>query len=411
MFATTRWVGAGEALWLENAEVSSNPGGGCRAIPSPDTSGWVNCVRRVDSSVGKGRSVVVGNSSTPLKARSFILKKQLYRSLFENAPDGIVVVNSRGVIEDVNPAACAMFGYDLDALRDQPIEILVPESAAAAHRGHRDRFLESDPRPRPMGAGLELLGRRRDGSTFPAEISLSPLVDGGGAIATVRDVSLRKRMQDFSIGALRAAEEVRASIARDLHDDTAQQLAALMIQLKLLERATTAEERGERTAIIRDGLEAASDGIRRTARGLRPPELEDAGLAAALAAHARQLRDAHALEIEIDAEPVDALLTPDSLLVLYRIVQEAMTNVANHAGVDRARVVVAKEKGLVLAEVSDEGAGFVMDLTSGEGLGLLGMHERAAMIGGRLTVTARPGAGTRVRFSLPIDLEREANRV
>ena len=346
-------------------------------------------------------------------SRTADLKKELYRALFQNAPDGIVVVDRKGVIGDVNPAACQMFGYEPADLMGQPVEVLVPKAARSAHHGHRDRFMAESPSPRPMGIGLELRGRRRDGSSFPAEISLSPLSteDGGGAIATIRDVSLRKRLQDFSSGALRAAEEVRASIARDLHDDTAQRLAALMVHLKLLERAEDDEARAERMNILRTGLEDTSEGIRRIARGLRPPELEDAGLAAALAAHARQLRDVSSLEVQIDAEPVDDLLTPDSLLVLYRIVQEALTNVANHAGVDIARVTIAEEDGVVHADISDQGRGFTFDLASGEGLGLLGMHERAVMIGGRLTVTTQPGAGTRIRFSLPVDFEREPNSV
>ncbi len=341
------------------------------------------------------------------------LKTELYRALFDNAPDGIVVVDRNGVIGDVNPAACRIFGYESGELAGQRVEVLVPESARPAHHGHRDRFMSDNPRPRPMGIGLELRGRRRDGSSFPAEISLSPLSDkdGGGAIATIRDVSLRKRLQDFSTGALRAAEEVRASIARDLHDDTAQQLAALIVHLKLLERADDGDTRTARIAVIRSGLEDASDGIRRIARGLRPPELEDAGLAAALGAHARHLREVSALDVQIDVEPVDALLTPDSLLVVYRIVQEALTNVANHSGVDVALVTVGEEDGIVHADINDQGRGFVFDLTSGEGLGLLGMHERAAMVGGRLTVTTQPGAGTSIRFSLPADFERKPNRV
>lgn len=341
------------------------------------------------------------------------MKKALYQTLFEHAPDGIVVVDNKGVIGDVNPAACKMFVYPADALIGHPIEVLVPESARRAHEGHRDRFMGSEPHPRPMGIGLELQARRSDGSNFPVEISLAPLsaADGGGAIATVRDVSLRRRMQDFSTGALRAAEDVRASIARDLHDDTAQQLAALMIHLKLLERAQDDEARAERIQVIRAGLEEASEGIRRTARGLRPPELEDAGLAAAVAAHARQLSEAHALQVTIDAESVDARLKPDGLLVLYRIIQEALSNVAEHAGVKSATVTISDDDEMVHAEILDEGRGFVMQLDRGEGLGLIGMHERAAMVGGRLTVTSSPGEGTRIRFSLPADFALEHNRV
>lgn len=339
---------------------------------------------------------------------------QNHRALFESAPDGILVVDRSGTIRDANPEAERLFGYSRRELEGQRVEILIPEEARGRHESHRGRY-HADPGRRPMGIGMELTARRRDGSTFPVEISLNHMSSENEefTVATVRDVSDRKRLRDFGAGALRAAEEVRARIARDLHDDTAQQLSAHLIQLKLLEQARTDEERREHLRALREGLQATAEGVRRIARGLRPPELEDAGLIAALRAHIRALRDSHGLNVELDADVVDRQLTPDGLLVLYRIIQEALTNVARHSGSESARVSVRVTDRFIEASIADRGKGFVPGRTvvSGRGLGLMGMQERAVMVGGFLDVESRPGEGTRVSVRIPVEFDVEVERV
>jgi PAS domain S-box-containing protein len=337
-----------------------------------------------------------------------------HRALFESAPDGILVVDAQGVVRDANAEAERLFGYSRQELEGQPIEILVPEDVRDRHVGHRDRY-QRDPVRRPMGIGMELTAQRRDGSTFPAEISLSRMSGDGEeyTVATVRDVSARKRLRDFGAGALRAAEEVRARIARDLHDDTAQQLSAHLIRLRLLEQAGSDAERKEHLTALRDGIQATAEGVRRIARGLRPPQLEDAGLLPALQAHARALEQSHELRVSLDVDPVESYLTPDGLLVLYRIVQEALTNVARHAGILEARVRVGQDEGFVQAEIIDRGKGFHPDRTymEGRGLGLIGMQERAVMVGGHLRVESSDGGGTRVIVRLPKEFSGEVQRV
>jgi PAS domain S-box-containing protein len=334
------------------------------------------------------------------------MRSESYEAVFLASPDGVLVIDSGGRIRAANPMAETLFGYTQDQLLGQGVDMLVPDRVRPHHSGHREAYA-AEPRARPMGIGMELSARRRDGSEFPVEISLSPVSSEGEmlVIASVRDVTERRRLRHFGAAALHAAEAERKRIARELHDDTAQRISALLLRLRMLERE--AQGRGVQLGLegFRDELAACGDGVRRIARGLRPPELEDAGVVAALRAHARSLRDGSGLAVEVEADPVDDLLDQQGRLAVYRIVQEALANVIRHSGAFSARVSVRRDGETVVVEVSDDGRGFAegtVSQTLGGGLGLIGMEERAAGLGGRVRVESTQGKGTRVTVVLPI---------
>ena len=327
-----------------------------------------------------------------------------YRAVFEAAPDGILVVDHRGLIHSVNPMVGRLFGYASEELVGENVDALVPQAARSAHADHRARYVRT-PHARPMGVAMDLRGRRKDGTEFPVEISLSPWESPEGlrVIVSVRDVTQRKRLRDFGAGALRASEEERQRIARELHDDTAQRLASLLMWVRLIE--PDVQENGRaRLHDLRNEIAACAEGVRRIARGLRPPELEDAGLVAALRAHVRTIREGTGMNVEIDADPVDDLLDPDARLALYRIVQEAISNAIRHSGADTVRVQLHLDAGKVVGVVRDEGKGFgpSAETRDGGGLGLVSMQERATMVGGRLSIESQPGQGSTVRVELPV---------
>jgi two-component system sensor histidine kinase UhpB len=167
------------------------------------------------------------------------------------------------------------------------------------------------------------------------------------------------------------------------------------------------EEAGERREAmmqtLRKGLQETAEGVRRIARGLRPPELEDAGVVAALQAHIRNVFENQTMRTSFDAGPVDQFLSDHGKLVLYRVVQEALSNVVRHSAATTVNVAIQTKGSTVVAVVEDDGVGFDQSGGVGDraGLGLLGMRERAASAGGSVQVDSQQGRGTQVRLSIP----------
>lgn len=330
------------------------------------------------------------------------------QALFEATPTAVVLVDREGIVRTVNPRAAEMFDYEPEELAGRPVEVLVPEGLRDVHREHRREYME-DPVRRPMGIGMELEARRRGGETFPVEISLSPVETEAGfrVMAAVRDLTERRKLRSWGAEAVEAAEEERARVARELHDDTAQRFAALQVQAKLAMSASDEERRRELLGRIRDELREGAESVRRLIRGLRPPALDEVGLMNALRGQAsRRLDDGTEVRVReaADGTATDRL-GDQRRLVAYRVVQEALNNVARHA--DAGRVVLAirdRDDGLLEIRVEDDGRGFDPREVrrEEEGLGLVGMRERAAAVDGTVEVDSAPGEGTTVRLLLPL---------
>jgi len=214
----------------------------------------------------------------------------------------------------------------------------------------------------------------------------------------------RQRLREVAARALRAEEEERKRISRELHDDTAQTLAALLIRLRLA-RAAPEGKKNQVLEDLRAELVEAIERVRRYARGLRPPALEELGLEPALESHVRNLAESVGLNIRMESKPMGDLLTPETELVLYRIAQEALSNAVRHSGAEQVAVRLAPEGANIVITVSDNGRGFLLNsvTTADEGgLGLFGMQERASYLGGRVEIQSSPGNGTVVRGIIPL---------
>jgi two-component system, NarL family, sensor histidine kinase UhpB len=250
--------------------------------------------------------------------------------------------------------------------------------------------------------------RRGNFSVRAAKVGISdPNIDNlsdtmNGMLDTVE--SYRAQLHKLSMQVVNAQEEERKRIARELHDDTAQVLTAQLLQLKAFEARgedLQPEALGQLIEMTADALED----VRHMAHELRPPSIDDLGLHASLESLAAQFRERFAIPVSFSSHGPKRRLPPGLEIAIYRIVQEALTNVAKHSRAERAAVTIGTDDESVWARVEDEGAGFdpgSIDRRDGSGLGLFGMQERATLFDGRLEINARPGRGTTIDVRIPM---------
>jgi PAS domain S-box-containing protein len=333
-------------------------------------------------------------------------------TVLQTALDGFWVIDPGGRILEVNDAYCAMSGYgraELLRLRIPDIEAVESRADVGAHIG---RILE-------RGAErFESRHRRKDGSTFDVEVSARTL--SGNMMCFIRDVTEHRRAE---AELRRSREELRTlaaqlqatreremgRIARDLHDDLGQALTGLQLDLRGVEQELEALLPADaRSGPILDRLVAASElaqatlhTVQRIALDLRPASLDQLGLAGALRQEARRFTQRTGLPVEhrleVERRPADEVAT-----ALYRICQEALTNVARHAQASRVEVRLREEEGALLLEVEDDGRGLpVGGGTPRSSMGILGMEERAASMGGWLRLGSGTLGGTLVVARIP----------
>jgi two-component system sensor histidine kinase UhpB len=248
---------------------------------------------------------------------------------------------------------------------------------------------------------MEKVDLSRPGPVLPASI------DGIGETEEVERIELAflrmmRRLEAerrrAGSAALRAQEEERARVARDLHDEVNQSLTGLLLRLEAVREEAPPELEAE-LAETRALANQAMRELLSLARQLRPTALDDLGLTAALAGQVEQVSRPD-LETKLVTEGEFGDLDEDVQLVVYRVAQEALTNAARHSSAGRIAVSLRRSGRGVHLEVADDGRGFAFE-QSERGLGIGGMRERALLVGGELTIESRPGQGTTVRLSIP----------
>lgn len=322
--------------------------------------------------------------------------------VMEAMPDGIVIVDDDGTILLVNREIERMLGHSRAELLGRSVDMLVPGELTAPHAAHRRGFGEAS-RRRPMGRGLDLRARRADGSTLPVEISLAPAEVGGEqvVIAAVRDVSAT-READRELAEARQRvllAEDHERIARDLHDTVIQRLfaAGLSLQSVLPVVPDSAKVKIERILDDQDDaireLRSAIFGLsnkRAAGRTLRVVvnELVDES--------ARVLGFRPTLHFNGVLDSIDPEVTEE----VAAVVREALSNVARHSRARKVEVSLSHVGERLMVVISDDGHGIPSSHRLGSGL--LNMHDRAARLNGTCTVTSGEGAGTTVRWQVPV---------
>ncbi len=329
-----------------------------------------------------------------------------YRTLFNNAKFSVFLLEGERFV-DANRTAVQMFGLDADSSAVG----LAPWDLSPSHQpdGRLSEELGREKIETALLKGastFEWLHKRADtGETFPAEVDLSSLSTGNTilALAVVHDVTVRKRaeheLRALSAELMRLQDEERRRIGRDLHDSTGQTLAALELGLAQMTLRADLSADGRRLLERCTRLAAqCSSEIRTASYLLHPPLLDELGLLSAL----RWLADGfcHRCAIEVRLELPEAMhrLAPDNELCLFRVAQEALTNVHRHAGSPWAVIRLKLQTGSVTLDIEDAGCG--MPDPPPLGVGLAGMRERIRQIGGTFSVESTR-AGTRVCATLP----------
>ena len=334
----------------------------------------------------------------------------LLAGVLDSAMDGIISVDEAQTIVMYNRAAERIFGWPSDQVLGQPLARLMPARFRAGHGQHVARFALTGVTSRRMGDRTVIYGLRANGEEFPMDASISQLVSAEGRLFTVilRDVTERVRAQQersaFAAAAHTIREEEKSKVARELHDELAQSLTALKMDTDWVRDnvAVAPQQALQKLAEMMVLIDGAVASTRRIASDLRPLLLDDLGLVPAIEWLAGNFSQRHGVACRLSVAEDLELQEPYATAV-FRMVQESLVNVAKHAGATQVDVRVELRDGKILLEVSDDGKGFDVAAPRRPGsLGLMGLHERAELLEGTVTLTSTPGAGTRVDIRMPL---------
>lgn len=336
---------------------------------------------------------------------------RLLGAALEATANAIMITNREGAIVWANPAFCAMTGYGIDeALGRNPRELL--KSGRQTPDDYRDLW-------RTILAGEvwrgELLNQRKDGTPYLEYQTITPVRDADGCvrrfIAVKQDITARKqdekRMEELSRHLVVVQESARRRLSGELHDRTSPNLAAIGINLDILEAALPSLESpvfAERIADVRALIEDTTASIREICSDLRPPVLDYAGLAVALESYVAQFQRRSGIQVCFDCAKPAARLAPTLESMLFRIIQEALTNCAKHSRARSITVSLQLTVAAVTLRIADDGIGFAPEqlgaTTHTGGLGILTMREMAEFCGGRFVLESSPGSGTRIAVDI-----------
>lgn len=343
---------------------------------------------------------------------------QQLQGVIQSAMDAIITVDANQNIVLFNAAAEQIFRCGAGDVVGKPLDRLIPERFREAHRAHIERFGATGSTTRMMGGNTTLYGLRADGEEFPIDASISQVTVRGARLYTVilRDITRRKQAEDelarshrelrnLSAVMHEVREAERLRIARELHDELAQWLTAIKMDLSWLSSRLPREpaqlaERAERAKGMVDTTVAA---VRRIAADLRPVMLDDLGLVAALEHLLHDLSQRTGVRVSLDADEGVAAFGEPLPSALYRIAQEALTNVARHAQATEVKLSLKMDGEQLVMAVSDDGRGFDPATPGGgKSYGLLGIRERAYTLGGSASIESGIGRGTRVEVAVPV---------
>ena len=340
-----------------------------------------------------------------------------YQHTVDSVMDAIVAVDQDAHIVLFNPAAELMFGYRAEDALGKSLDMLIPQRMHVRHADHmRDFNSPEHAQPRTVVPQRDIIGVRADGTEFPIESTFSKSVVEGQTqqTAVLRDATAKRKaemelrdanrqLRELTNSLTLVREQERTRISRELHDDLGQQLTGLKLSLSWLGNRI---KEGRETAAqnvddMRHQLDTAIASVRRIAAELRPRVLDDLDFAEALTWQTREFTRHSGLDVSLNLEAAEQVKDNESATALFRIVQEALTNVVRYAQATQVVINLRQREDHVELRIHDNGIGFDSSVRRG-GVGLVGMRERCIAIGGEFGIVSQLGQGTTIVVSVPL---------
>ncbi len=345
-------------------------------------------------------------------------KHEHLQAIWNSAFDAMITIDRRGRIETANRAAEKMFGYTSAELLGQNIKLLMPKPYSDEHDGYLQRFHETG-QERILNAPRELIALRKDGSTFPIDLSVTQVDHSGYFTGIIREISDRKRLQRHI---LEISSEEQRRIGRELHDGTGQELTGLSLTagalLEMIAATPTATVDGQflrqlddcafvrirdTIAKINQKLIDANRHVHELSHGIMPVQIDAAALQSSLEELASSTNMPPTILCRFDC-PLPVTVSNNSAAThLYRLAQEAVNNALRHSQANEIILSLKKNGKEIVLEVQDNGIGIdvaysrIADAKKAHGMGMRTMRYRAGIIGGTLQIERRKAGGTSVR--------------
>jgi PAS domain S-box-containing protein len=334
--------------------------------------------------------------------------------LLDSVRESLVATDLDGKVTFWGKGAEALFGYTREEVLGQELETLTYPVADAgpAVAEIRDTVLEEST------WHAQLRRRRKDGAEFYADIDVAPVRDGEaravGLIGIHRDITelrrneemirdSRERMRNLAASLMAIREQERSAISRELHDELGQALTRLRMELRWISEQPPTNITTERAGSLVPLVGRMLDTVRHISSQLRPPILDDLGLEAAIEWQAQEFARWNGCRCRLNLRMTDLEPNTTRDTAVFRIVQEALTNVARHAQAKHVLIRARTTQEELMVEIADDGIGLQnTELTSARSLGLIGMRERAEIVGGHLQVLAARPAGTTISLRVPL---------
>lgn len=341
--------------------------------------------------------------------------------LLESTGDGIYGVDPDGCCTFINKAGAGMLGYEPNELMGKNMHLLIHHSLpdGVVYPRERCRIYKTLTSGKGSKVDSEVYWRK-DGTAFPIEYSSFPIIEHEhitGAVVIFLDVTQRKRAEQqltFSHDQLRkltarlesVREEERILIAREIHDELGQALTGVKLELSLLhdQVSETDPTQLNRLESISTLVDSTIQSVRRIATELRPVVLDQLGLIPAIEWQAHEFQSRTGIRCTLDIYMRSVTLSHAGSTAMFRIFQEILTNVARHAQASTVNITLQEQAGSLVLEVRDNGRGVTdAELSDPQSLGLVGMRERALLMGGTALFVGNPGTGTTVEVRIPLD--------